>query len=52
MLFNVVVDVVVRNFLLVVSEEDAVPEGCGRGVHRMTSLFYTDDSIIASTQPE
>ena len=47
MIFNVVLDVVVRHCLLLMVEEEDGPEFLGMEIHRKESLFYTDIGLIS-----
>ena len=51
-ILNMVVDVVIRHWEMVVAGEDAVPEGFCREVQKLASLFYADDSLRASLHPD
>ena len=53
-IFNVVVDVVLRHWVYVVSEEEKEveegPEGFGRDIHRLMEYLYANDGILAFTR--
>ena len=51
-ILNMVVDVVIRHWEMVVAGEDAVPEGFCREVQKLASLFYVDESLLASPHPD
>ena len=51
-LFNVVVDTVIRHFMMIVAEKSVGPEVFDRTVQRMASFFYAGDGLLALTQPE
>ena len=51
-IFNVVVDAVVRHWILLVEVGEGVQDGCGRYVLHRTAFFYPDDSLVAYTDPD
>ena len=51
-LLNVVVDVVVWNWIFIMEEEEIGMEGCVREIQRRASLFYAYAGLITSTQPK
>ena len=52
MLFNILVDAVVREWLFQVLGEEAARHGYGNAVAYFLSLFYVDDAIIADRDPD
>ena len=50
MIFDVVVDGVLRHWILVVEEKEAVPEGFLRDLQLLIAYFYTDNGLLMSTQ--
>ena len=50
-IFNVVVDAVVRHWLILAVEEAETRGGCGREGMHQTYLFYTDDGMVALSDP-
>ena len=48
----VVVDEVMRHWVMVVVEEEAGPDGFGRVARSLAALLYGDDSLIGSTRVE
>ena len=51
-IFNVAVDEVVRNWVLMVAVYAGGPAGWGREVIHHKKFFYVDGSLVASTDPE
>ena len=51
-LFNMVVDSVIYHWVKVVSEKEAGMEVLGLLIWNFLEYFYTDDGLVASTQPE
>ena len=51
-LFNVVVDAVTCHWVTVVEATEADPEGLGLLIWYLAEYFYSNDVLIASTQPE
>ena len=51
-ILNVVVDTLVRHWVLLVAEVEEGPEGWGREVLSCSVFFYADKALIASTKPE
>ena len=47
-IFNMVVDSVIRHWMMVVSGEEAEPEGFWRVVQQLAALFYAESGLIAS----
>ena len=47
-----VVDSVIRHWVIVVAGEEEEPEGFGRVVQWLAVLFYADDELPASPWPE
>ena len=49
MIFNVVVDMVVQNWILIMVYGEVVPEGWGREIQIQAMLFYVNYGQISST---
>ena len=52
MILNVVVDSMIRHWLIVLAATEAGAGGFGMAVHKMASFFCADDGLLASTHPE
>ena len=50
-IFNILVDVVIRHWEMVMAEEEEVPERFGRAVQNLAVLFYADEGILSSQWP-
>ena len=50
-IFNVVVDMIVRQWVGIVVENEAVPDGFGHMVVDKQEFLYADDGLIVSTNP-
>ena len=51
-IFNVVVDAVVQHWVLLMAGGIGEPDRWGRKVIHCTILFYVDNGLVASTEPE
>ena len=51
-IFNMVVDAVLRQWVMGMSEEEGVPYCFGRAVQNMAVIFYANDSLLVSTSNE
>ena len=51
-IFNVVVDVVVRNWVAVMVEGAEERGKCGKEGRHQNSLFYADDGMVVSSDPQ
>ena len=50
-IFNVVVDAVVRHWVMLAVEESDKRGGRGKEVRHQAALFYADDGMVASSDP-
>ena len=51
-ILSMVMEEVVQHWEVVVEERLGVQEGCGWEGRHQTPLFYVDDGMVASTEPE
>eukprot|EP00956_Cyclotella_meneghiniana_P003690 scaffold4479_cov46-Cyclotella_meneghiniana.AAC.3 len=51
-IFNILVDAIVREWLRQILGDEAAAEGVGAAVSVFLALFYIDDGVIASIDPE
>ena len=49
LIFNVIVDLIIRNYLGLVSDIKAYPDIFGYTVEEKAELFYSDSGLVAST---
>ena len=52
MIFNVVVDAIIHNWVTVVTETEGGREGIGLSIRYLEAYFYADDGLVALTQLE
>ena len=52
MIFNVVMDAVIRHWVLVVVLSEEGTGGLGMNIMDLAAYFYADNVLVASTQPE
>ena len=51
-LFNVILEMVVRHWMIILVEGSAVPEVFNCTVHPISAFFYTNDRLLVLNQPE
>ena len=52
MIFNVVVDVVIRHWVMVVAATEAGAEVLGTSIQDLASYFYAGERVVTLPQPE
>ena len=52
MIFNVVVDVIIRHWVKLVTPTEAITGGLGLTIIDLAAYFYADNGLVALTQPE
>ena len=50
MVFNVVVDSVIRHWLTVVAPTEVGTEGLGETIQELAAFFYMDDGLVTSSR--
>ena len=51
-IFNMVVDVVIRNWVTLVVEEEAGPDGFGSEIQCLAGFFYANDGLLTSPRSD
>ena len=51
-IFNVMVDAVVREWMRIMLGPEAAASGYGKELRRLMAIFYADDALLASRDPE
>ena len=52
MIFNVVVDVIIRHWVKLVTPTEAITGGLGLTIIDLAAYLYAKDGLVASTQPD
>jgi len=52
LIFNIMVDAIVREWLRQVLDAEAARHGCGKTIRTLMTIFYADDAMLASRDPE
>ena len=52
LIFNIMVDAIVREWLRQVLGAEAARYGCGKATCTLMAIFYADDAMLASRDPE